>query len=623
MNILFYSSVFFFSTLLSTATYAEHHFIETKIYWEIQKDSKNFKEPTSHHQHNYSHDTWNNPPIGSSYNHQSHFDRYNAQDFRNYFTNHGYSEKEILNQRCLYMFDEFVKFAQTYSNYTCTIQQLHNELKHLNVAQKAYYIIKGTYCPKLQKRIRFLYNQLSTLKTETPTLSDAFEKRMDVHATAHETYEAQSDHKELVESFIAIDVNQATATILENNNTYESVANGMNDLAKNVFVNAHRCNMSFLPKIKSHVYGSIDAMRIAQDHPTFIFNFSMVHHILGDIQQLAHAILSGSHPILKRSSELLIRGFGKFFNGLNPLTQASNMGHLACDLGSLLKKSGIALWNDPIAVIHNGITSIFTLTELIRNTATFTSDLIVGKLYLSSEEYKQRTDAFCAMMEPLKGITAEQYVDFVAQVAADVVFFKGLGNTYTFLKEIDVLSKFGESAAAVSRTFKKGFDTHLANNPIMITAEGIPIRNFAPKIVNCMEIAGQEANNKKIIELAIKQLPKNQDRLLNVITEFKSIKLQYGDAVFSLDKKGLKHILSRHHPKYWDGSLKAGQSFFSKHTKINNIIEVITKVIEQNRELIITLKNNKQFQITGTVDGIQYVLGTKNGRIAQLYPLLK
>ena len=113
-----------------------------------------------------------------------------------------------------------------------------------------------------------------------------------------------------------------------------------------------------------------------------------------------------------------------------------NLSIFDSDLGSLLKKSGIPLWTDPLTAIHNGITTTFTLTELIRNTANFTSDLTVGKLYLSSEEYKQRTDAFCAMMEPLQGITAEHCVDFVAQVTADVLFFKGLGNAYTFLQEI-------------------------------------------------------------------------------------------------------------------------------------------------------------------------------------------
>jgi hypothetical protein len=127
----------------------------------------------------------------------------------------------------------------------------------------------------------------------------------------------------------------------------------MNDLAKHIFGNAHLCNLGNLPKIKSHIYDSIDAMKTAQDHPTFIFNFSMVHHTLGDIQQIAHAILTRKHPVLERSSGLLIRGFGAFLKGINPLTQVSNMGHLAADLRSFLKKGGIALWNAPINVFKS------------------------------------------------------------------------------------------------------------------------------------------------------------------------------------------------------------------------------------------------------------------------------
>jgi hypothetical protein len=325
----------------------------------------------------------------------------------------------------------------------------------------------------LEKQIDKAFEELNItdLIAQKEYIKKSFGK--DVREIAQKTYEARSDYKELVTSFMAIDVNQATMTILENNNSYESVANEMSDLAKHVFANAHHCNLSNLPTIESHVYNSIDAMRTAQDHPTFIFNFSMVSHTLGDIQQLAHAILSGRHPVLERSSELLTRGFDKFFRGLNPITQVSNIGHLASDLGSFLKKGGIALWNDPITITHNGITSVFTLTELIRNTADFTSDLTVGKLYLSPEEYKQRIDTFCEIMEPLQGVTAEHCTDFVAQVAADVVFCKGLGNAYTFLKEVDVLGKLGKSAAAVARTFKKGFDTHLANNPIVVTTEGV------------------------------------------------------------------------------------------------------------------------------------------------------
>ena len=78
---------------------------------------------------------------------------------------HGYTENQILNQRCLYMFDEFVKFAQTYQ----AIQMYHpaapcRAKKSYIGGKKLVTYSKGTYCRGLQKRIRYLYNQLDTLK---------------------------------------------------------------------------------------------------------------------------------------------------------------------------------------------------------------------------------------------------------------------------------------------------------------------------------------------------------------------------------------------------------------------------------------------------------------------------
>ena len=314
---------------------------------------------------------------------------------------------------------------------------------------------------------------------------------------------------------------------------------------------------------------------------------------------------------------------GKFINGLNPVTQVKSLGELLAGGIYVSYKILEDIINQnlyPNLPDKNFDLKMQACGSLI-NAARFTSDLIIGDLYLSKEEYLQRHATF--WKDYGSKITAENVVDLTAQIAADFVFFKGLTSVFIYLKEIDAASKLEGHIAKVADKFKKGVDTHLANNPILVTPEGIPIRNFAPKVVECMGGITPELNNIKKIEITAKQLPRNQDKLLNVITQFQSIKVQSAESIFSLDKKGLKHILSRHHPRYWDGSLKTGQSFFSKNTKISDIIESITQVIEQNRELIITIKDNKQFQITGTVNGIQYVLGTKNGRIAQFYPLLK
>lgn len=195
----------------------------------------------SHHQvhdknrshHDFSHNTRTNFSFDKSPKHQHNFHNYTAHDFQKYFTEYGYTEKHILNQRCLYMFDEFVKFAQTYSSYTCTIQQIHTQLKNLNCLQKAYYIAKGTYCAGLQKRIHFLYNELNTIKTaqdynnhsslldkshqnQTPTIRD----------NSVETFRAQLSEYKTLDSVYHTYIPSLSKAIDNRIDAFKNVTNG-------------------------------------------------------------------------------------------------------------------------------------------------------------------------------------------------------------------------------------------------------------------------------------------------------------------------------------------------------------------------------------------------------------
>lgn len=320
---------------------------------------------------------------------------------------------------------------------------------------------------------------LNDRKICDPVLQKEYIKRVlgkDIKTIARIAYEAREDHQQLVEAFIPIDVDLVSAHILETSNSTEQVADEMSDLAHDVLSNARHCHLMNLPKIETEIHHSIDAIRTAQDQPTFIFNFSMVNRTLSDLQQIAHAILTGKHPIIEKSSELLTESLGAFITGLDPFKQAESMQGLISDLGLFLKKEGAALWNDPITEINNGISTVFTITQLIRNVADFTSDLTVGKLYLSPEEYKQRIDTLCKTMEPLQSITARQCFHFAGQIAADFAFTKGIGTAYRFLKELDFLDKINKSASGIVLRLKNGFDTRLANNPIVVTAEGVKIK---------------------------------------------------------------------------------------------------------------------------------------------------
>lgn len=94
----------------------------------------------------------------------------------------------------------------------------------------------------------------------------------------------------------------------------------------------------------------------------------------------------------------------------------------------------------------------------------------------------------------------------------------------------------------------------------------------------------------------------------------------FGSDTFLLDKSGMKHILERHHPNFWDGSVKKTQSFLNKNMSIDDVSDAVHEVMKQNRDTLINKGTTGMYQITGTVDGIDYVVGLKNGRVGQFYP---
>ena len=102
--------------------------------------------------------------------------------------------------------------------------------------------------------------------------------------------------------------------------------------------------------------------------------------------------------------------------------------------------------------------------------------------------------------------------------------------------------------------------------------------------------------------------------------KFSTKEFRVGKHVFKLDKAGMKHILERHHPKYWDGSIKETQSFLPSNWTTENVADAANSVISQNIEKIRNMKSNKgMFQIQGTYDGKTVIVGFKDGKIGQLY----
>jgi len=107
---------------------------------------------------------------------------------------------------------------------------------------------------------------------------------------------------------------------------------------------------------------------------------------------------------------------------------------------------------------------------------------------------------------------------------------------------------------------------------------------------------------------------------LEALKDWTSQRYRFGNRQFLLDKSDMTHILTRHMPKYWDGSVKQRQSFFGPDMSVSDVEDAIAAVLKQNRGTLIGRGTNGMYQIQGTYDGEDYVLGLKNGHIRQFYP---
>lgn len=111
------------------------------------------------------------------------------------------------------------------------------------------------------------------------------------------------------------------------------------------------------------------------------------------------------------------------------------------------------------------------------------------------------------------------------------------------------------------------------------------------------------------------------ERVVAAVQKFRSTYFKAGSETFLLDSKGLRHILERHHPRYWNGSVKSSQSFLSEHLSVGDVADAIKSIMSQNRQKLIKIGTTKQGQINGTWGGVKYVIGLNRGRVGQFYPL--
>lgn len=82
----------------------------------------------------------------------------------------------------------------------------------------------------------------------------------------------------------------------------------------------------------------------------------------------------------------------------------------------------------------------------------------------------------------------------------------------------------------------------------------------------------------------------------------------------------MKHMLERHHPEYWNGTVKQAQTFYNPNSSVNDVKDIAMTIAKSNSKTLAKKGTNATFQVEGSVGGVKYVLGITKGHVKQLYP---
>lgn len=114
--------------------------------------------------------------------------------------------------------------------------------------------------------------------------------------------------------------------------------------------------------------------------------------------------------------------------------------------------------------------------------------------------------------------------------------------------------------------------------------------------------------------------PAMPEAVVNATAGWPSRRWNFGGTFVLFDRADLRHVLVRHHPDFWDGSVKTTQTFLPKGMSVAEVEEVVAEVLKQNRDVVIA-KGPDRFQLQGVVDGRWYRIGLRDGHVRQVYRL--
>lgn len=123
----------------------------------------------------------------------------------------------------------------------------------------------------------------------------------------------------------------------------------------------------------------------------------------------------------------------------------------------------------------------------------------------------------------------------------------------------------------------------------------------------------------KVGARTVKFAPAAASTVSNALRSFVTLQVRAGAHVFKLDKSAMHHILTRHHPKYWNGTVKTTQTFLNPNMTVGQVKALVQEALKQWPTTLKARGTGSTFTLTGTVQGVKYTLKIVNGRVVQFY----
>jgi hypothetical protein len=114
---------------------------------------------------------------------------------------------------------------------------------------------------------------------------------------------------------------------------------------------------------------------------------------------------------------------------------------------------------------------------------------------------------------------------------------------------------------------------------------------------------------------------------LAVLKNWKPKTFRYGNTTLVLQRRGMQHILERHHPTYFDPEqAKLRNDMFRESRTTDDIVDLIDQVVRQASDdiAVIARKSRPEQQVgnvEATIDGVTYRLGVNQGAIGTFHPV--